>query len=185
RQILMNLARTSMENTLRISPRELRMQLLYDVSHNIAKMERHYIDGISRMLCVHRKGATRALSPGHPLLPGLFKNTGQPVLIPGDMGRASYVMSGMKRELDQTFASACHGAGRVLSRNEALRKTKGRAIERELQDRDIYSRAAGRRTMREEFPEAYKNIEEVVDIVHDAGLAKKVVRIKPIGVVKG
>lgn len=185
RQILMNLARISMENTLRISPRELRMKLLYDVSHNIAKMERHDIDGISRMLCVHRKGATRALPPGHALLPGLFKNTGQPVLIPGDMGRASYVMSGIKRELDQTFASACHGAGRVLSRNEALRKTKGRAIERELQDRDIYSRAAGRKTMREEFPEAYKNIEEVVDIVHDAGLAKKVVRIKPIGVVKG
>ncbi len=185
RQILMHLARLAWEKTLKISPRELNLKLLYDVSHNIAKMERHVIEGVSRMLCVHRKGATRALPPEHPLLPALFKATGQPVLIPGDMGRSSYVMAGLKRELDQAFASACHGAGRVLSRNEALRKTKGRAIERELEDRNIFSRAAGRKTMREEFPEAYKNVDNVVEVVHSAGLAKKVVRIKPMGVIKG
>lgn len=185
RQILMNLARLAWEKSLKLSPKELNLRLLYDVSHNIAKMERHDVEGVSRLLCVHRKGATRALAPGHPLLPVLFRSTGQPVLIPGDMGRSSYVMAGLKGGMDQTFGSACHGAGRVLSRNEALRKTQGRAIERELQDRNIYSRAAGRKTMREECPEAYKNVEEVVDIVHRAGLAKKIVRIKPMGVVKG
>ena len=185
RQILMNLAKLAWETSLKLSPKELSLRLLYDVSHNIAKMERHELEGKSRMLCVHRKGATRALPPGHPLLPTFFSQTGQPVLIPGDMGRCSYVMAGLKRDLDQTFASACHGAGRVLSRNEALRKTKGRAIERELEDRNIYSRAAGRKTLREECPEAYKNVDEVVEIVQRAGLAKKIVRIKPMGVIKG
>ncbi len=185
RQILMNLARLAWEKTLKISPRELNLRLLYDVCHNIAKMERHEIDGVSRMLCVHRKGATRALPPDHPLLPPLFRKTGQPVLIPGDMGRFSYVMAGVKRAEDQAFNSACHGAGRVLSRNEALRKTKGRVIERELQNKHVYSRAAGRKTMREECPEAYKNVDDVVEIVSRAGLARKIVRIRPMGVIKG
>lgn len=185
RQILMNLAQLAWEKALNISPKELNLRLLYDVCHNIAKMERHVTDGVSRMLCVHRKGATRALEPEHPLLPAIFSKTGQPVLIPGDMGRSSYVMAGVKRSEDQAFASACHGAGRVLSRNEALRKTKGRAIERELQDKHIYSRAAGKRTMREECPDAYKNVDDVIEIVSRAGLARKIARIKPMGVVKG
>ncbi len=185
RQILMHLAREAWIKTLKLGPRDLNLRLLYDVSHNIAKMERHLIDGVLRTLCVHRKGATRALPPGHPLLPAIFSKTGQPVLIPGDMGRASYVMAGVSNPQNQTFASACHGAGRVLSRNEALRKTKGRAIERELQDRRIVSRAAGRKTMREECPEAYKNVDDVVEIVHRAGLARKIVKIRPMGVIKG
>lgn len=185
RQILMNLARLAWEKNLGISPKELSLRLLYDVCHNIAKMERHEIDGFNRMLCVHRKGATRALAPDHPLLPPLFQQTGQPVLIPGDMGRSSYVMAGVKRIKDQAFASACHGAGRVLSRNEALRKTKGRAVEKELQDMHVYSRAAGRKTMREECPEAYKNIDDVVEIVCRAGLARKIAKIRPMGVLKG
>lgn len=185
RQILMNLARLAWEKTLNLSPKELNLRLLYDVCHNIAKIERHEIDGENRMLCVHRKGATRSLPPGHPLLPALFRKTGQPVLIPGDMGRSSYVMAGLTRSPDQTFSSACHGAGRVLSRNEALRKTQGRAIERELQDKRVYSRAAGRKTMREECPEAYKNVDDVVEIVHRAGLARKIARIRPMGVIKG
>ena len=185
RQILMHLAQLAWEKALKISPKELNLRLLYDVCHNIAKMEGHVTDGVSRMLCVHRKGATRALEPEHPLLPAIFSKTGQPVLIPGDMGRSSYVMAGVKRSEDQTFASACHGAGRVLSRNEALRKTKGRAIERELQDKHVYSRAAGKKTMREECPEAYKNVDDVIEIVTRAGLARKIARIKPMGVVKG
>lgn len=185
RQILMNLARETWESSMGLPPRELRLKLLYDVSHNIAKIETHTVGGHSMKLCVHRKGATRALPPLHPALPSLFANTGQPVLIPGDMGRSSFILVGAKGAMEQTFGSACHGAGRVLSRNEALRKTQGRVIEQELQERNVYGRAAGRKTMREEFPEAYKDVSAVVEVVHKAGLATKVAQIKPLGVIKG
>jgi len=186
RQILMHLARVAWEETLKISPRNLQLQLLYDVCHNIAKMETHTVEGKARRLCVHRKGATRAFPAHHPGLPARFRTTGQPVLIPGDMGRASYVLAGEAGSMKETFGSACHGAGRLLSRHEALRQTKGRAIERELPDvRQVYPRSAGRKTLREEFPEAYKDVSLVVDVVHRAGLARKVARIKPMGVVKG
>lgn len=185
RQILMHLTRTAWEKALGISPRELQLRLLYDVCHNIAKMETHTVQGIRRKLCVHRKGATRALPRNHPTLPELYRPTGQPVLIPGDMGRASYVLAGETGSMEETFGSACHGAGRLLSRTEALKRTKGRSIERELEDQNVYPRWVGRKTLREEFPEAYKDVSLVVDVVHKAGLARKVAKIRPIGVVKG
>ncbi len=185
RQILMHLARTTWEEALKIAPRELNWRLLYDVCHNIAKFETHAVGGEQRKVCVHRKGATRAYPANHPALPQLYRSTGQPVLIPGDMGRASYVLAGEPGSMEETFGSACHGAGRVLSRHEALRRTKGRAIERELEDINVYSRSVGRKTMREEAPEAYKDVSHVVDVVQRAGLARKVARIRPMGVVKG
>ena len=185
RQILMHLARGSWEEALGLSPRELKFRLLYDVCHNIAKIESHTVNGEKKKLCVHRKGATRAFPSGHPVLPAEFRSTGQPVLIPGDMGRASYVLAGEPGAMVETFGSACHGAGRLLSRHEALRRTKGRSIERELQDNNVYPRWVGRKTLREEFPEAYKDVSMVVDVVHRAGLARKVAKIHPMGVVKG
>jgi tRNA-splicing ligase RtcB len=185
REILMHLARTAWEEALGISPRELKFRLLYDGCHNIAKIESHIVRGEKRKLCVHRKGATRAFPPNHPDLPPELKSTGQPVLIPGDMGRASYVLVGQERSMEETFGSACHGAGRLLSRSEAIRRTKGRAVHRELQDADIYARSKGRKTLREEVPEAYKDVSIVVDVVQRAGLARKVAKIRPMGVVKG
>ncbi len=185
RQILMNLVKETWEVSMGLSPGKLGLSLLYDVSHNIAKIEDHVVNGKKVKLCVHRKGATRALPPFHPLLPGRYLKSGQPVLIPGDMGRCSFILVGAQGAMDQTFGSACHGAGRVLSRNDALKRTKGRFIEQELQDRNIYARSAGRKTMREEFPEAYKDVVSVVNVVQKAGLARKVASIKPLGVIKG
>jgi tRNA-splicing ligase RtcB len=185
RQILMHLARGAWEEALGLSPRELKFRLLYDVCHNIAKIESHTVNGEKKKLCVHRKGATRAFPADHPVLAPEFRPTGQPVLIPGDMGRASYVLAGEPGAMVESFGSACHGAGRLLSRHEALRRTKGRSIERELQDNNVYPRWVGRKTLREEFPEAYKDVSMVVDVVHRAGLARKVAKIHPMGVVKG
>ena len=186
RQIVMHLVRTTWEKAMKLSPRELQFRLLYDVCHNIAKFETHEVDGRPKKLCVHRKGATRAFPKDHPELAPAYRVTGQPVLIPGDMGRASYVLAGDPGSMKETFGSACHGAGREMSRHEALRRTKGRAIERELQDqRQVYPRAAGRKTLREEFPDAYKDVSLVVDVVQRAGLARKIARIRPIGVTKG
>jgi tRNA-splicing ligase RtcB (3'-phosphate/5'-hydroxy nucleic acid ligase) len=186
RQVIMHLARTTWEEAFGLSPRDLGFRLLYDVCHNIAKFETHTVAGKARQLCVHRKGATRAFPKGHPALPPAYRATGQPVLIPGDMGRASFILAGASGAMEETFGSACHGAGRVLSRAEALRQTKGRAIERELQDRqDVFPRAAGRKTLREEFPDAYKDVNLVVDVVQRAGLARKVAKIRPLGVAKG
>ena len=161
------------------------MELLYDVCHNIAKIERHSIKGREHELCVHRKGATRSLPPGHRLLSPAFKNTGQPVLIPGDMGTFSYVLAGTEGALEQSFGSCCHGAGRVLSRSKALKQAKGRAINRELEDKGIFIQSRGKKTLKEEMPEAYKDVSQVVDVVHQAKLAKKVARLRPLGVIKG
>jgi tRNA-splicing ligase RtcB (3'-phosphate/5'-hydroxy nucleic acid ligase) len=186
RQIIMHLARTSWEEGLGLSPRQLNLRLLYDVCHNIAKFETHMVDNKPARVCVHRKGATRAFPRNHPVLPLTYRSTGQPVLIPGDMGRASYVLAGEPGSMKETFGSACHGAGRVLSRAEALRQTKGRAIERELQDQQhVFPRAASGKTLREEFPHAYKDVNLVVDVVQRAGLARKVAKIRPMGVAKG
>jgi tRNA-splicing ligase RtcB len=185
RQILMHLLRTTWEHAMGLSPRDLKFRLLYDACHNIAKIETHTIEGRQRKVCVHRKGATRAFPANHPDLAAEFRATGQPVLIPGDMGRASYVLAGEPGSMEETFGSACHGAGRLLSRTQAIRRTKGRAVERELQDVDVYPRYKGRKTLREEVPEAYKDVSVVVDVVERAGLARKVCRIRPMGVVKG
>ena len=163
----------------------LDMRLVYDVAHNIAKLEEHVVDGVRRTVCVHRKGATRALPPGHPELPDDYRDIGQPVFIPGDMGRRSFLLVGAAEASEETFASCCHGAGRVLSRKAALKRTKGRSIVRELADQGIVVMAAGRQTVAEEAPEAYKDVRDVVDTVLRAGIARKVAELRPVGVVKG
>ena len=137
------------------------------------------------MLCVHRKGATRSLPSGHPLLPEIYRNVGQPVLIPGDMGTHSYVLAGAEGAMNQSFGSSCHGAGRLLSRSQAIKKAKGRSIGSELQSKGIIVQSRGKRTLMEEMPEAYKDVSQVVEAVHGAGLAHKVARLRPIGVIKG
>lgn len=185
RQCIMHWTRETFINTLGLSPKELGMSLIYDVAHNVAKVETHNVDGKKMELVVHRKGATRAFPPGHPELPGAYRVTGQPVLIPGDMGRASYVLLGTEQAMKETWGSTCHGAGRVLSRHAAIRQAKGRAIWRELEDRGIIVKSAGRRTLAEEMSEAYKDVSDVVDVVARAGISRKVARLRPMGVVKG
>lgn len=185
RQCLMELAFQSFLETLQISPRELGMSLVYDVAHNIVKVEEHRVDGKKIKLAVHRKGATRAFPPGHEELPKVYKKIGQPVIIPGDMGRNSYVLVGTEKAMRESFGSTCHGAGRQLSRHAAKKKAKGRDIERELEDKGIIVRSTGRATLKEEMPEAYKDVTEVVNVVHQAGLSKKVAKLRPIGVIKG
>jgi tRNA-splicing ligase RtcB len=185
RQILMHHSREIILRVLGVGPRDLNMNLVYDVCHNIAKKEEHIIDGKKQTVCVHRKGATRSFPPEHEVLSDEYRSVGQPVIIPGDMGTASYVLVGTKKAMEETFGSTCHGAGRVLSRKAAKKASKGRAIHRELEDRGIFVKWTGRSTMAEEMPEAYKNISEVVEVVHEAGISKKVAKLRPIGVVKG
>jgi len=160
-------------------------RLVYDVAHNIAKIETHTVGGREMRVCVHRKGATRAFPPGHPELPERYRPFGQPVLIPGDMGRYSYVLLGTDRAFGETFGSTCHGAGRRLSRGKAKQLARARNIPAELAARGILVRAASRATVDEEIPEAYKDVREVVDVVARAGIGRKVVQLKPVAVVKG
>jgi tRNA-splicing ligase RtcB len=185
RQCLAHFAREVVERTLGVSPRELGWRLIYDVAHNIAKEEEHEVDGRTRRLLVHRKGATRAFPPGHPELAESYRAVGQPVLIPGDMGRYSYVLVGAPGAMRETFGSTCHGAGRVLSRTAAVRAARGRSIADELRARGIVARAGGRDSLAEEMPEAYKDVRNVVDVVERAGLSRVVARLRPQGVVKG
>jgi len=185
RQMLMHGTREVFEKVLRMSPRELGMQMVYDVCHNIAKDEIHTVGGERRRVCVHRKGATRAFGPGHPALPEIYRKVGQPVLIPGDMGRYSFVLVGTQGAMEQTFGSTCHGAGRLKSRTQAKRSSKGRSLTREMEDRGIYVMAASRETLVEEAPEAYKDVSEVVDVVHRAGISRKVAKLRPWAVTKG
>jgi len=185
RQVLMHLTHETFLNTLSISPNVLGMELLYDVCHNVAKKELHKVDGQDAILCVHRKGATRSLPPGHPNVPEIYRNAGQPVLIPGDMGTCSYVLAGAQGAMDKSFGSSCHGAGRVLSRSQAVKMAKGRSINRELEDRGIFVQSRGKKTLKEEIPEAYKDVSQVVEVVHKTDLAKRVARLRPLGVIKG
>jgi tRNA-splicing ligase RtcB len=159
------------------------LDLLYDVSHNLARMERHVVDGETRLLCVHRKGATRALPPGHPDLPEGLRSTGQPVLIPGSMGTASYVMVGT--EGGEAFASTAHGAGRSMSRHAATKRISGRALRDQLAAGGIDVRGRSARGLAEEAPFAYKDVDEVVMSCERAHLGRRVARLRPIGVVKG
>jgi tRNA-splicing ligase RtcB len=185
RQILMHCTREIFEKTLRISPRELGMRLVYDVCHNIAKIESFNIGGVMKKLCVHRKGATRAFPAGHDAIPERYKKVGQPVLVPGDMGSGSYVLVGQEKAMSETFGSACHGAGRVMSRSQAIKSSRGRSIARELAQRGVLVMAGSKGTLNEEMPEAYKNLQDVVQVMHDAGIAKKVAKIKSIACIKG
>lgn len=186
RQCLMYLARCIFEKVFNKSWSSLGLGLVYDVAHNIAKMERHKVEKKEKVLCVHRKGATRAFPPGHDDIPREYREAGQPVIIPGDMGSFSYVLAGAAGAMDETFGSTCHGAGRCLSRSAAIRESRGRRIDKELFDKSgIIVRAKGRSTLAEEMPEAYKDVEEVVDVVHGAGISRKVARMRPLGVIKG
>ena len=184
RQCLMHLARLVFEKVFHKGPKDLGMDLIYDVAHNIAKIEKYTIDGKERSLCVHRKGATRAFPPGHPELPARYQKTGQPVIIPGDMGRNSYLLTGT-RKAEETFYSTCHGAGRLMSRSAAIGRCRGRSIARELEAKGIIVKSSGRETLAEEAPEAYKDVNDVVSVVHGAGISKKVCRMRPLGVIKG
>lgn len=185
RQALMHWTRDSFEYVFKKSARTMGMHLLYDVCHNIAKFEEHEVDGTKKRLCVHRKGATRAFGPGHPALPQEYRETGQPVLIPGDMETGSYVLVGTKAGRGLAWGSASHGAGRVLSRGAAKRQIKGEVLRRELEERGIIVIAGHMGLLAEEAPAAYKDVGEVVDVTEGAGLANKVARLRPLGVVKG
>ena len=185
RQMITHWVRESFEQVFKMGPRDLGLELVYDVAHNIAKLETHMVDGTPRKLCIHRKGATRAFPPHHPEVPEAYRETGQPVLIPGDMGRYSFVLVGTEKALTETFGSTCHGAGRKMSRHQAKKVAKGRFIVKELAEQGIIVRGAGRATIDEEISEAYKDVAGVVDVVHGAGIAKKVAKLKPLGVIKG
>jgi len=185
RQIIMHNAREAFYKVFDIGPRELGGSLVYDVSHNIAKFEDHNVNGNKKKLCVHRKGATRAFPKEHELVPEVYRHVGQPVFIPGDMGRGSYVLVGTKTALKETFGTCCHGAGRVLSRRKALKAGSGRDLFSELAERGVIVMAKGKRTVAEEMPDAYKDAEEVCNIIESAKLARKVAKLRPIGVIKG
>jgi len=185
RQIMTHLAREVFAEVFEQPAERLGMTLVYDVAHNIAKVEPYDVDGVMKPLCVHRKGATRAFPPGHAELPDKYRAIGQPVLVPGDMGRASYVLVGRPGAMEHTFGSSCHGAGRRMSRSAAIRASRGRSIHRELLDRGVYARARGRTGLEEEQPDAYKDVTEVVSVLHAAGISQKVARLRPVGVIKG
>jgi tRNA-splicing ligase RtcB len=185
RQMITHWVRLSFEHVFQMGPRQLGLELIYDVAHNIAKIETHDVDGQIKKLCVHRKGATRAFPPHHPEVPPAYMEIGQPVLIPGDMGRYSFVLVGTRKALTETFGSTCHGAGRQLSRHQAIKVAKGRSIVRELAGKGIIVRGAGKGTINEEISEAYKDVEEVVEVVHGAGISRKVAKLRPLGVIKG
>lgn len=181
RQVLMAKTEQAFQRALRISPRELGMELVYDVPHNIAKMERHG----GRMLCVHRKGATRAFPPGHESLPGRYRGIGQPVLVPGDMGRCSFVLVGTQAAMEQTWGTVCHGAGRMMSRAAAVKHGSMADLRHAMDEAGVVMMAHGKGAALEEAPWAYKDVEDVVEVCHQAGIARKVARLRPIGVIKG
>ena len=185
RQLITEEVRLTFEQVFGLGAQKMGLNLVYDVCHNIAKFETHVVDGRQRELLVHRKGATRAFPAHHPKVPAAYENTGQPVLIPGDMGRYSFVLVGTDRALRETFGSTCHGAGRLLSRHAAKKTAKGHNVQAELAELGVIVKGAGRATLVEEIPEAYKDVEDVVRVVHEAGIASKVARLRPLGVIKG
>jgi tRNA-splicing ligase RtcB len=185
RQVMTGLAVRALLHALRVSEGDLGARVVYDVCHNVAKRETHLVDGRPREVVVHRKGATRAFGPGDPRVPAPYREVGQPVLIPGDMGRYSYVLAGTARAMEETFGSSCHGAGRLLSRGQALRAARGRSIARELAERGIEVLARGKKTLGEEMSEAYKDVADVVGVMARAGITRLVARLEPMGVIKG
>ena len=185
RQCIAHWVREAFGRVLLQNPERLGLTMVYDVAHNIAKFEEHQVNGRRAKVCVHRKGATRAFGPGNPAVPARYRALGQPVLIPGDMGTSSYLLLGTDVAGQDTFASACHGAGRVWSRKRALRETKNRNVAQELKSKGIVVMAASSQVLREEIPDAYKDVDVVVDVCAQAGIARKVARMRPLGVVKG
>lgn len=185
RQVIMSQAEKAFVQALNVSPNELGFSLIYDVCHNIAKIEEHVVDGKKRQVCVHRKGATRAFAPGHPQIPAAYQKVGQPVLIPGDMGRYSYLLVGTDAAMEKTFGSTCHGAGRLMSRAQSKKHSQGVNIDQEMASRGVVARYRGRGTMAEEMPHAYKDVADVVETMDRAGISKRVARFRPVGVIKG
>jgi tRNA-splicing ligase RtcB len=185
RQCITHWTREAFERVFGASAHKLGMEIIYDVAHNVAKLEEHRVNGQVRKLCVHRKGATRAFGPGHPQLLPVHRRTGQPVIVPGDMGTASYLLVGTERAMKETWGSTCHGAGRMLSRHAAIRSARGRNIAQELAAQGIYAKAASREGLAEEMPEAYKDVHQVVRVCDGAGISKMVAMLKPMGVMKG
>jgi tRNA-splicing ligase RtcB len=185
RQIITHHARQAFASVINAHENSIGLDLVYDVSHNIAKIESHSLEGKARSLCVHRKGATRAFPPGHAQLPELYSAIGQPVLVPGDMGRYSYILTGTQTAMEETFGSTCHGARRMKSRKEAKRIIDGREFVKELAGRGIVVQAGSLSGIAEEASLAYKDITSVIDVVAGAGLSKPIARTRPVGVIKG
>ncbi|HPC30023.1 MAG TPA: RtcB family protein [Candidatus Ratteibacteria bacterium] len=185
RQIITHWIRDCFEKTLQMSAEKIGLSVIYDVAHNIAKYEKHSFEGKSDYVYVHRKGATRAFPAGHNAVCDAYKNIGQPVLIPGTMGTSSYILVGTQKAMEETWGSTCHGAGRVMSRSQAIKKAKGRKIEKELSELGILAKAKSMGGLAEEIPEAYKDVDEIIKVVEQAGLSKKVAKMKPIAVIKG
>ncbi|HEV3474651.1 MAG TPA: RtcB family protein [Actinomycetota bacterium] len=185
RHVMTDGIRESFEQVFNRSARDLGLFLVYDVAHNLAKMEPFEVDGARRTLCVHRKGATRAFGPNHPDLPAAYRDIGQPVVIPGSMGTASFVLVGTAESGERSFASTCHGAGRAMSRTQAKKMMSGPELKKSLEERGITVAASHWRLLAEEAPYAYKDVSQVVDACEGAGLSRKVARLRPVGVVKG
>ncbi len=185
RQCITHWVRESFVRVLRKSARELGLEQVYDVAHNIAKIEEHTVAGHLQSVCVHRKGATRAFPPGHPDLPAMYRNIGQPVLVPGDMGRYSYIAVGTETAMRQTFGSTCHGAGRLQSRSAAKKGLRGSDIVQRLATKGITVKTDSLSALPEEAPEAYKDVSGVIEVAHQSGISRKVARAIPVGVIKG
>jgi tRNA-splicing ligase RtcB len=185
RQVLTHHIRRSFEEALARKVRNHSVYQIYDIAHNMAKVEKHVVEGREVEVCVHRKGATRAFGPGSAVLPDVYRDIGQPVLVPGSMGTASWVLLGTEGSMAQTFGSTCHGAGRMMSRSQAKRTVRGEDLRRELEMGGVHVRAGSMAGLAEEAPEAYKDVDLVVEVVHGAGIARKVARIVPVAVIKG
>jgi len=185
RQILANSARKAFEQVLAGKVKDWHLHQVYDICHNMGKIETHIIDGERMKVCVHRKGATRAFGPGAPELPDEYKSIGQPVLVPGSMGTASWVLVGTAASMEQSFGSTCHGAGRLMSRHEAKRNVRGEKLRQDLEAEGIHIRAGSMAGLAEEAPQAYKDVDQVVEAVVGCGIARKVARLRPLAVIKG
>jgi tRNA-splicing ligase RtcB len=182
RQVILHMIRGSFR---KVFGESTRLDLVYDVCHNIAKRERHSVEGRKVDVLVHRKGATRAFPPGHREIPAAYRDVGQPVMIPGSMGTASWILAGAEGVMEETFGSVCHGAGRLLSRTAARKGHDARQVQKRLEEQGIIVRSETREGLIQEIPEAYKDVDEVIEVVHQAGLARKVARLRPMGVIKG
>lgn len=185
RSVIVHQIRQAFSKVFGLSPDDLDMNVVYDVAHNIAKVEDHMVDGKPKRLLVHRKGSTRAFGPGHSMIPQAYQSIGQPVLVGGSMGTHSYVLAGTEKGMTDTFGSTCHGAGRALARNKTKKILKAEDVLQSLAAKGISIMVASPDNIQEEAPEAYKDVDEVVNICHDAGISSKVIKLRPIGVIKG
>lgn len=185
RQIITHWIRETFTQVLKTPWEKLEMHTVYDVAHNICNLEKHKVDEKEKWLYIHRKGATRAFPKGHPSLPERYKDTGQPVIIPGTMGTCSYILVGTEKAMEETWGSTCHGAGRMMSRHQAVKESKNRDITEELARKGVLAKGVSRKGLAEEMPEAYKDIDEVIKVVEGAGLSKKIARMAPVAVMKG